>query len=362
CKFYAAYPMTPSSGVLHFLAKNKREYDMIVLHPESEIATINMVAGASFAGARSMTSTSGGGFCLMSEGLGLIGMSEIPVVIHVAQRPGPSTGLPTYTGQGDLRFVIHASQGEFPRLVIAPGDIEECFYDVVAAFNWADKYQVPVIILTDKHLVESQSTVTPFDPKKISIERGEIIHGRYRDKDVYKRYVITETGVSPRAIPGTKGLLVRSNGDEHDETGFTSDQAENSRHMMDKRLRKLRYLSDELSNVDTTKWYGAEEAEATVISWGSTKGAVREAMRILSMDGVQINYLQVRYLVPFPSDRIGDALSRVKISILVENNATGQLSSLIREHLLRDVDHKILKYDGRPFTPDELAKNIVEAL
>jgi len=364
CKFYVAYPMTPSTGVLHFMAANERNSEMIVMQPEGEIAAINMAAGAAFAGARAMTATSGGGFCLMSEGLGMTGMTETPVVIMVAQRTGPSTGLPTYTSQGDLRFVIHASQGEFPRVVIAPGDIEECFYETMRAFNYAEKYQIPVILLTDKYLVESQMSVEPFEGDRVKIERGNLIMGKYSEEEEYKRHRITETGISPRAIPFTKGAIVRTNADEHDERGLTSEDPDITTKMIDKRLRKLEYVAKELEdrNMDTSKFYGPPEAEATLLSWGSTKGTIREAMKLLEQDSTTVNYLQILYLLPFPTCRVEKTLSQARKTIAIESNRTSQLSSLIREYLLTDVDHKILKYDGRPFNPGYLAQKIKEVL
>jgi len=364
CKFYVAYPMTPSTGVLHFMAANERNSEMIVMQPEGEIAAINMAAGAAFAGARAMTATSGGGFCLMSEGLGMTGMTETPVVIMVAQRTGPSTGLPTYTSQGDLRFIIHASQGEFPRVVIAPGDIEECFYETMRAFNYAEKYQMPVILLTDKYLVESQMSVEPFEENRVKIERGNLITEQCSGGEEYKRHRITETGISPRALPFTRGLIVRTNADEHDERGLTTEDPEITTNMIDKRMRKLQYLAKELEErkVNTTKFYGPEEAEATLVSWGSTKGPIREAMKLLEKDGITVNYLQILYLLPFPTSKVEKTLSGSRKTVAIESSKTSQLSSLIREHLLRDVDHKILKYDGRPFNPGSLAQRIKEML
>lgn len=364
CKFYAAYPMTPSTGVLHFMAANERKYNMIVMQSEGEIAAINMVAGAAFAGVRAMTATSGGGFCLMSEGLGMTGITETPAVIMLAQRPGPSTGLPTYSSQCDLRFVIHASQGEFPRVVIAPGDIEECFYETMRAFNWAEKYQLPVILLTDKYLVESQMSVEPFDANRVKIERGTLITGEYGGEEEYKRHKITETGVSPRAIPLTKGTVVRTTANEHNEYGYTAEDPNMTMKMMDKRMRKLLYLAKELEeeNMKTTKLYGSEEVEATIVSWGSTKGPIRETMKLLNREGIAVNYLQILYLQPFPTGIVKKIMDKAKKTIVIENNKTSQLSSLIREYVLRDVDHKILKYDGRPFNPGYLYQRIKDVL
>jgi 2-oxoglutarate ferredoxin oxidoreductase subunit alpha len=361
CKFYAAYPMTPSTGVLHFMAPLDREYGIIVIQAESEIAAINMVAGASFAGVRAMTATSGGGFCLMSEGLGMAGMTETPVVIMLAQRPGPSTGLPTYSGQGDLRFAIHASQGEFPRVVIAPGDVEECFYKTMEAFNLAEKFQIPAILITDKYLVESHGAAELFDQNRIGIDRGLLLtEDEYMDEEEYNRHKFTEYGVSPRAMPGMKGAIVRTNADEHNESGYTTENPEMTTKMFDKRFKKLDGLVKELENYETTKLYGPEEADVTILGWGSTKGPIREAIKLLSKEGLKINYLQMVYLNPFPVANVHRILKSAKKTVVVENNKISQLSSLIREHLLMTVDHKILKYSGRPFNPGELSQRIKE--
>lgn len=364
CKFFASYPMTPTTGLLHFMTQNERDFNMIAMQPEGEIAVINMIAGAAFAGARAMTSTSGGGFCLMSEGLGMTGMTETPVVVMVGQRPGPSTGLPTYTAQGDLRFVIHASQGEFPRIVIAPGDIDECFYETERAFNWAEKYQLPVILLTDKYVLESEASTEPFDMDRVKVERGLLIEEQYKGEGEYDRYEVTETGVSLRAIPATKNAIIHANSDEHSEKGITSENPLVTTTMTDKRMRKLHTIKQEMEerNVETAKFYGPGEAKATVVSWGSTKGPIRETMRLLNAEGSVLNFLQVLYLQPFPRAKVEQALGKAKTTIVVEHNSTSQLASLIRDQTLRNVDHKILKYDGRPFSPIELANRLREVL
>ena len=364
CKFYVSYPMTPTTGLLHLMTSNERNYSMIAMQPEGEIAAINMIAGAAFAGVRTMTATSGGGFCLMSEGLGMTGMTETPVVVMVGQRPGPSTGLPTYSAQGDLRFVIHASQGEFPRVVVAPGDIEECFYETMRAFNWAEKYQLPVILLTDKYVVEREVSVEPFDVNRVGIERGSLITDKYEGKGEYGRYEITETGVSPRAVPSAKGTIVHANSDEHDEYGLTTEDPVTTTAMMDKRMRKLSAIVKEIEerNIEAIKFYGPEEAQATIISWGSTKGPIREAMKLLKSEGVAVNYMQILYLHPFPKGEVEKVLLRAKKTIVIEQNKTSQLSSLIRDHNLRRVDNKILRYDGRPFNPGDLSERIKEML
>jgi 2-oxoglutarate ferredoxin oxidoreductase subunit alpha len=361
CKLYAAYPMTPATSILHFLAPLDREYKMEVIQTESEIAAVNMVIGASYAGARAMTATSGGGFCLMTEGLGMAGMTETSPVIVLVQRPGPSTGLPTYTAQGDLRFAIHASQGDFPRIVIAPGNVEECFCMTIEAFNLAEKFQIPALIISDKYLAESHGTAELFDQNRIRIDRGNIIT-EYGGTEEYRRHKLTEDGVSPRAVPGTKGAIVRTNADEHNELGYTTEDPALATEMADKRFRKLDALVKELENIETVKFFGSEEADATVLAWGSTKGPIREAMKNLGKEGVKINYLQVLYLSPFPAAKVKKLIESAKKTIIVENNVTSQLSSLIQEHLLTTVDHSILKYDGRPFNPEALASKIKEVL
>jgi len=365
CGLYVAYPMTPMTGLLTFMAEKEKDFKMIVLHPEGEIAALLMAAGASFGGTRAMTSTSSGGFCLMSEGFGMTSMTETPVVVAMGMRSGPSTGLPTYTSQADLRFMLHASQGEFPRVVVAPGDVEECYYETMQAFNWADKYQLPVIVLVDKYLAECQMTINPFDPERIEIDRGDLtITDRYTGKDEYARHRFTDTGVSPRLIPGTLGAIVRTNSDEHNEYGHTSERPDNYIMMQEKRQKKLETMEKELEekNIETTRMFGSEGAGATIIAWGSTKGPIREAMKLLKQDDIDVNYTQLVYLQPFPTKKIEDVLNTAKKTIVVEQNTTSQLSGLIRQNILKDVDHKILKYDGRPWNPGNLAQMIKEVL
>jgi 2-oxoglutarate ferredoxin oxidoreductase subunit alpha len=363
CKFYSAYPMTPATPLLHFMAANARKHSFVAVQAEGEIAAINMAAGASFAGVRAMTATSGGGFCLMSEGLGMTGMTETSVVVMVGQRAGPSTGLPTYSSQADLRFVIHASQGEFPRVVIAPGDVEECFYLTMEAFNLAEKHQIPVIILTDKTLIESHESTDIFDVNRLPRDRGLLQAGsKYEGEDEYKRHKFTENGISPRVLLGMKGAIVRTNADEHDETGLTTEDPELTAKMMDKRFKKTESLLKGLKAMETVKLYGPEKADVTLLGWGSTKGPIREAMKLLAEAKVKVTYLQIVFLTPFPASKIQKVLRRAKKTVVVENNKTSQLTSLIKENVLMDVDHKILRYDGRPFDPGDLAKKIKEVL
>jgi len=359
-KFFAAYPMTPASPILHFLAAVEEKTGIVAIQPENEIAAINMVIGAAYAGARSMTATSGGGFSLMVEALGQAGMTETPIVVVEAQRPGPSTGLPTHTAQGDLRFAMHASQGEFARFIIAPGDQEEAFYLAAEAFNLAEKYQVPAIILIDKYLGESYSTVSSFNTSKVSIDRGKVV----RDPvDNYKRYAVTDDGVSPRAFPGTFNVIVRANSSEHTEEGYGSDDPLIVRRMVQKRMRKyeaMRRHGEERR--DSVKTYG-EGGDATLMFWGSVKGPALEAQRLLEKKGLKTLLVQVVFLSPLPESRVKEVLENAASPlILVENNVTGQLRSLLREYACIEPDEVLLKYDGRPFYPSEIASKILEVV
>jgi 2-oxoglutarate ferredoxin oxidoreductase subunit alpha len=362
CRFYAGYPMTPTTPLLHFMASMQKDYNMLVIQTESEIAAITMVAGASFAGARAMTATSGGGFCLMSEGLGMAAMTETPVVIVLGQRPGPSTGLPTYSSQGDLRFAMHAGQGEFPRVIVAPGDREQCFSKIQEAFNLADKFQIPVIMIADKYLLESHESTPLFDQKKVPINRGQLMTGEYTDTEEYKRYKLTKSGISPRVIPLTRGAIVRANSDEHNELGYTIEEPELTIEMNDKRFRKLDDLRKDLEKYETVKMHGDEEADVTIIGWGGTKGPILEAMKLLEKDGVKANYLQIIYVLPFPENPVRGALESAKKTVIVENNKTGLVAQVIREKTKIEVNHMILKYDGRPFNPVSLAKQVKDVL
>lgn len=362
CKFYVGYPMTPTTPLLHFMASLQKDYNLLVIQTESEIAAITMAAGASFAGARAMTATSGGGFCLMSEGLGMTAMTETPIVIVLGQRPGPSTGLPTYSSQGDLRFAMHAGQGEFPRVLIAPGDREQCFMNIQEAFNLAEKFQVPVILVADKYLLESHESVPFFDQTSVPIERGQLMEGEYTGEGEYERFRLTEDGVSPRAIPLTKSVVVRANSDEHDELGYTTEEPELTIAMNDKRFRKLEGIRKDLEGMETVRVYGPEKADVTLVSWGGTKGPILEAMKLLEKDGVKVNFLQIIYVMPFPANKVRKVLESAKKTVLVENSVTGLMAHVIREKTKVDIDRMVLKYDGRPFSPFSLARQVKEAL
>ena len=360
CKFYAAYPMTPSSPILHFMAANDRRFEMVVKHTEDEIAAINMAIGAATAGARSMVATSGGGFSLMVEGLGLAGMTETPVVIVEGQRGAPSTGLPTWTEQGDLRFVVGASQGDFLRIILAPGDVSQCFYLTASAFNMAEKVQTPVIVMSDKHVAESHSTVDDIDPGKVDVDRGELLsESDERLGEDFKRFKITESGISPRSIPSYEGGIYFANSDEHDGKGFSIEDSPTRTAMMDKRLRKI---STALSITPKPLWHGSEKPDVLLVGWGSTRGAILDSVRELKKDGVDAAFLQVLTLCPLHADDIRSAISRCKKIACIENNKTGHLKGLIAEKCGINIESFLPKYDGRPFFPEEIIKWVKEVL
>ena len=363
--FFSAYPMTPSTSLMLFLAGEAVKEGLVVKHAEDEISVINMALGAAHVGARAACGTSGGGFALMSEALGLAGISETPIVIFNVQRPGPATGMPTWTDQGDLRFVLHTAQGEFPRIVLAPGDLEECFYQTAEAFNLAEKYQLPVIILSDKFLGESTGTTPLFDPKKVKIERGKILVENKIPKD-YRRYKVTPDGVSPRVLPGAAGGIFSADSYEHDEYGFSSETSADRIAQVDKRARKLETAAAEMAGANL---YGLAKARTTLVGWGSTKGPILDALELLDPKlKKEVNFLHLNVIWPLPVKAIEKALTasgvfaKGKKIILIENNSTAQLGSLIRQETGINIKNKILKYDGRPFFPEELAEKITKII
>ena len=356
CKFVGAYPMTPATSIMEYMAGKAEDLDLVVVQPEDEISAINMIIGAAFAGARSMTVTSGGGFCLMVEGLGLAGMTETPIVVVNGQRPGPAIGLPTRTEQGDLEFAIHASHGEFPRAVLAPATIEDAFWLTIKAFNVAEKYQLPVILLTDQHLASSYATVDRFDLSQVTIDRGRLLSKmEAAEPGEYKRHRITESGISPRALPLEGVGLVVTDADEHDEAGHMIEDAETRTVMMLKRLRKLEGLREEIAQPRT---YGLAQTEMTLIGWGSTYGALREAVDLATRDGLEVNLVHLNEIWPFPAEAMARALDGSKRSLVVENNATAQLAHLLRAETGHQATGNILKFDGRPFTPAHIVRQL----
>ncbi|WP_029688374.1 2-oxoacid:acceptor oxidoreductase subunit alpha [Thermoanaerobacter sp. A7A] len=359
CKFYCGYPMTPSTGILSFMSYHSNEMGIAVEQVEDEIAALNMALGASYAGVRAMTGSSGGGFALMVEALSLAGMIEVPVVVIDVQRPAPATGFPTRTEQADLQFVIYAGHGEFARMVIALRDVEDAFYQTARAFNIAEKYQIPVLLLSDQHLADSLKTVEPFDFDRIFIER-HISGEEAITEEEYKRYKITPTGVSPRILPGKiPGQVVLVDSDEHDEWGHITESAEIRKAMVEKRLRKFEYLKEEIQE----PWFiGKENPENLVIGWGSTYGAIKEAVENLVDEGLSVGALIFGDIWPLPTQRLLELSKNAKKIIDIEQNATGQLEKLIRQEVLIKATHKILKYDGRPFSSDEVYRKLKEVL
>jgi 2-oxoglutarate ferredoxin oxidoreductase subunit alpha len=355
CRFMASYPMTPASSIMEYMASKSKDLSLVMIHAEDEIAAINMAIGAAYAGVRAMTATSGSGLCLMVEGIGLAGITETPLVIIDAQRPGPAVGLPTRTEQGDLQFVLHAHHGDFPRAVLAPATVEDAFWVTVKAFNWAEKYQLPVIILTDQHLASSHATVDSIDLSQVTIDRGMLFSEKEDNLVEYMRHKVTKSGISPRAFPGLSKALVVTDCDEHDEEGHLTEDAGERTAQMQKRLRKLIPLEKE---VGIPQKYGPKKAEITLIGWGSTYGAVREAVDILHKEGASVNMLHLNELWPLPAKAVADSVSTAKKSYVIENNATGQLARLIKAETGYDVSGRILKYDGRPFTSAYIAQAV----
>lgn len=350
-KYISAYPMTPSTGIVEYIASAAQEAGIWVEQAEDEIAAINMAIGASYAGARAMTTTSGGGFCLMTEAVGLAGSAEIPVVIVDGQRPGPSTGLPTRTEQGDLLFAINAGHGDFPLAVLAPGSIEECFTIMPHAFNIADEYQIPVIVLTDQYLADSFQTLTPPDLDRISINRENI----GKAEAGYKRYTLTETGISPRVFPGSEPAVVVSAGDEHDEEGHLIEDAPTRIAMMEKRMKKLELLR---RHALPPVYWGSENPDLVLLTWGSTWGVARQAMEKLP-GGVGLIHLP--QLWPLPTDKIRELLPEQSPAYTLEGNYSGQLAALLRMHSFQ-VKGSLTRYDGRPLSADSIVKFIGEVL
>lgn len=359
CNFVSAYPMTPSTSILEWLTKHSAELDIVIKQPESELAAINIALGASHVGARSLVTTSGGGFSLMVEALGLAGMTETPIVIAEVQRPGPSTGLPTRTEQGDLSSIVFASQGDSPRLVLAPATIEEAFRAGKRAFDLAERYQLPVVVLSDQHLADSIRAIRPeeFDTT-VDIDRGELLSEEELEEleGDYLRHEFTESGVSPRAVPGNKNAVYKTTGNEHDERGDITEDPDTRSRMMDKRMKKVDTALDK--EFDGPVLYGPEEADLTFIGWGSTYGAIREAVDRLNEDGKKANFYHFDEIWPLAAGEVKDLLESDQRTVVVENNFSGQLASLITRETGARVPDTVLKYDGRPFTPESILAEV----
>ncbi len=351
-QYYAAYPMSPSTSILESLAQWAQEAGIVVEQAEDEIAAINMALGASYAGARAMTGTSGGGLSLMVEAIGFAGMAELPVVIVDAQRPGPATGLPTRTEQSDLKFVISAAQGEFPRMVIAVRNHEDAFYQTMRAMNLAEKYQIPVLLLTDQYLADATASIPLPDPGLIP---------RYEEPKVpiqgeYARYRYTKSGISPRRFPGDKEALVNIDSDEHNEYGHIIEDSETRVRMMDKRMGKIKLLEADLQEPETL---GEEKPQVLLLGWGSMHGPLQEAVALLNGSGEKrYGALVFGDVWPLPKARLLEAASGAKAVLNVEQNYTGQLAGLIREETGLEMDASILRFDGRQMTGEEIAQRV----
>lgn len=349
CNFISSYPMSPGTGVLTYLTKKSAEFGIISDQAEDEIAAINAGIAAWFAGARGMVTTSGGGFALMTEGISLAGIIESPIVVHIAQRPGPGTGLPTRTEQGDLNLALYAGHGEFPRIILTPGDPEEAFTLAQKAFNLADKYQVPVFILTDQYMLDSL-----FSIKGLDIDSTEIENYVVKTGPAYKRYKLSDLGISPRGIPGYGEGLVLADSDEHTEEGHITEDLDLRVKMNDKRLKKFDMMTQEAIQPELT---GPVDFKTLVITWGSAKLAVEEALKLLnSEETALLHFKQVYPLHPV----IKQYLDKAQKIIIVENNATSQFGSLIKQTTGVEIRHKILKYNGLAFSTEEIVSKLKE--
>lgn len=349
--FISAYPMSPSTGILTFLAKNSAEFNIIVEQAEDEIAAINMGLGAWFAGGRAITSTSGGGFALMCEGVSLAGMTETPMVIYIGQRPAPATGLPTRTEQADLNLALYAGHGEFPRIILAPGNLEDAFYLSQKAFNLADKFQVPVFILSDQYLVDSCYNTTPFD-----LEKSEITDYIEKTSVDYRRYAFTENGISPRGIPNFGDGLVVVDSDEHDENGHITEDFDIRTKMVNKRMSKFSLIKEDIIPPD---FFGDINAKNLVVGWGSTCNIIKNALEIIN--NPDILFLHFKQIYPLSKAFLEYFKNAEKI-ICIENNYSGQFANLLKLELNINVDKKILKYNGLAFSVEELVLKISEVL
>jgi len=388
CHFQTYYPISPATDESVYLERNQRDYGLLVVQCEDEISSINMAVGAAHMGARSATATSGPGFALMVEGIGFAAITEAPgPVVVMYQRGGPSTGLPTRQEQGDLQFVLHPAQGDFPHVVIAPGDLNEAYQDTYSAFNWAERYQMPIIVLSDKKLASAYVTLDSLELEHPEVDRGKTFTGsewtRYEetgeqlvrpydgnghngegraDMKEYLRYAITQDGISPRSRPGVPGGRFWSTTDEHDPDGHITEGVEMRMAMMRKRMGKLDLLLERVPADQKCRLWGPADADLTVVGWGSTKGTILDAIAVLAEDGKTVNFIQVRLMKPFPVDEVSAYLANAKRLVLVEENFSGQLGQLLREQTGVKIEDRLLKYDGRPFSEDELVRELSKVL
>lgn len=355
CRFMPAYPITPASEIMEYLIKTLPKFGGTVIQTEDEIAAVTMAIGGNYAGVRTMTASAGPGLSLMMEAIGLAGMTETPVVIVDTQRGGPSTGLPTKQEQSDLYAMIYGTHGEIPKIVLSPSSIEECFYDTIEAFNLAEIYQCPVILLTDLQLSLGKQSCELLDFNRVKIERGRLMTGELsptEDNKLFKRYEFAEDGISPRVVPGQKYGIHHVTGVEHDQEGRPSESTENRKSMMDKRMDKLKHVK--VTNpilVDAPH----EEPDVLIIGMGSTGGTIDEARGRLTEKGIATNHVTVRLMHPFPAEELRPHMEKAKTVVVLENNATGQLASLIKLNVgYADKIKNLLKYNGNPFLPAEI--------
>ncbi|MFD0711351.1 2-oxoacid:acceptor oxidoreductase subunit alpha [Paenibacillus sp. GCM10027626] len=354
CRLMSAYPITPASEIMEYLIKKLPQFGGTVVQTEDEIAAVTMAIGANYAGVRTMTASAGPGLSLMMEAIGLAGMTETPLVIIDTQRGGPSTGLPTKQEQSDLNAMVYGTHGEIPKIVIAPASIEDCFYDTIEAFNLAEQYQVPVILMTDLQLSLGKQSCEPLDLNAVPINRGKLVRElpELPQNELFKRYELTEDHISPRVLPGDKYGLHHVTGVEHDETGRPSENALNRKRMMDKRLSKLKGLTiRDAVRIDAPY----EAADALIIGMGSTGGTIDEARGRLAADGLKANHITIRQIHPFPAEIVKAELAKANKVIVLENNATGQLAAQVKLYAgSAEKIESVLKYDGNPFLPSEV--------
>ncbi len=365
CRFLTYYSITPAVDECIYL-EGQPEYGMVVMQCEDELAAINMANGAGTTGMRTSTATSGPGFSLMAEGIGWAGINEVPVVIFNYQRGGPSTGLPTRSEQADLLFAIHTGHGEFPKIVMAPGDMEECFEDAFYSFNYADRYQTPVIVLPDKALANGTETINRFNTDGYKIDRGETVGPQADPADIekalsiYPRFKVTDSGISPRPVPGNPGTIYWMTGDEHTEVGHITEDPEIRMAMHEKRFRKLDLAAKEIPIERQFKLYGPADADVTLVGWGSTKGAVLDAIPELAKQGITVNYLHIRLMSPFPAEGVSEILKKAKRVVAMESNFTAQLAQLIAMKTGFLIPHQVLKYTGRPISQTEVENAVAK--
>ncbi|MBO1625019.1 2-oxoacid:acceptor oxidoreductase subunit alpha [Bacillus cereus] len=355
-RFMSAYPITPASEIMEYLIKKLPKVGGTVIQTEDEIAACTMAIGANYAGVRTLTASAGPGLSLMMEAIGLAGITETPLVIIDTQRGGPSTGLPTKQEQSDLMAMIYGTHGEIPKIVMAPSTVEEAFYDIVEAFNLAEEYQVPVIFLTDLQLSLGKQTVEPLKLDRVEIRRGKLdLQAELPEREnkaYFKRYEVTEDGISPRVLPGMKNGIHHVTGVEHDETGKPSESSLNRKAQMDKRFRKMENLKFNTPVYKNAKY---DDADVLLVGFNSTRGAIEEAMERLEQEGLKVNHAHVRLIHPFPTDEILPLVKGAKRVVVVENNATGQLTNIMKMNLGNgEKISSLLKYDGNPFLPKEI--------